>query len=344
MDNDTCRVFVSYSREDSELVKKIVKTLEDNGLLPLWDQNFRFGSGFHEQIKKYIAYAHVFMPVLTEGSIRRGWVHQEIGYAMALNIPVLPVTKDQTPGGMLAQLLAVPLSEDKEKLRQQLSEEVFLRIVATAREKTHALFECAELRQDRTQMMIDYTESVLDLGYCGRVRQKGGLSSFHIPDKPVNDEVWRDRYGDHYDQHRCLRQRKERQALEKHARKEGCMLIVDPYIDFQVYGPKAKAARIRSLMLFLKSADKDLVDIVVTRPEPREHHVTIVGNWFSAEAMSVYPKTGILQTIFTRHGPTVQNRIEAFDEEFGGYLKQQGLTRGKTIETAIGRLKEELAK
>lgn len=65
--------------------------LEQNGLTPVWDRSFSFGYGFHEQIENYIAHAHVFIPVITAESNKRGWVHQEIGYAKALHVPISDV-------------------------------------------------------------------------------------------------------------------------------------------------------------------------------------------------------------------------------------------------------------
>jgi len=73
----------------------------------MWDKTFSYGHGFHEQIKRFIAHAHIFLPVITEASSRRGVVHQEIGYAMALNVPVLPVTVGIIPGEMLQPLHVV---------------------------------------------------------------------------------------------------------------------------------------------------------------------------------------------------------------------------------------------
>lgn len=80
---NTYRVFISHSHEDLEKVENIVKALKENGLTPMWDKNFRYGQGFHEQIKNFISHAHVFMPFITEAFSKRGWVHQETGYAMA---------------------------------------------------------------------------------------------------------------------------------------------------------------------------------------------------------------------------------------------------------------------
>jgi len=48
---DRYRVFISYSHEDLALVTRIVEVPESIGLETLWDQNFLFGHGFHEQIR-----------------------------------------------------------------------------------------------------------------------------------------------------------------------------------------------------------------------------------------------------------------------------------------------------
>jgi sugar/nucleoside kinase (ribokinase family) len=66
------RVFISYSHGDIETVQRVVEVLKANGLTILWDQDFAFGRGFHEQIKTFISYAHVFLPVITVKSSERG--------------------------------------------------------------------------------------------------------------------------------------------------------------------------------------------------------------------------------------------------------------------------------
>lgn len=90
-------MFISYSHQDRKLVEQVEQVLRENGLDTLWDENFEFGHGFPEQIKNFIAHAHVFMPIITAA---RPWVHQEIGYAMALNVPLLPVCKGELPVGL----------------------------------------------------------------------------------------------------------------------------------------------------------------------------------------------------------------------------------------------------
>jgi hypothetical protein len=94
------RLFISYCREDIDLASKIVSLLKDAKLEPIWDQSFACGPAFLDEVKLSIAHCYVFVPILTERSAKRGWVHEEIGYASALNIPVMPLAHGQMPGQM----------------------------------------------------------------------------------------------------------------------------------------------------------------------------------------------------------------------------------------------------
>jgi hypothetical protein len=314
---DSYRIFVSYSHGDFELARSIVGVLKSNGLTPMWDKDFAWGHGFTEQIRNFISYSHVFVPLITKASSRRGWVHQEIGYATALNIPVLPVTTGSTPSGIIQQLLAVPLSDDRATRCEQLSVKVFSQLVRRAQKTSRPLFECAEYHEDRTAMMVEKATDVLELGYYGTVRQKGALSSFHIPDKPISHPAWQNRYGSppEIDEPRCLKLREERQALERHARQAGCRLIIDPSLTYEKWGQVARKARLQELLEFLQKMPDDRVEIAIKEEMDPEHSLTIVGDWFAAESISAAIGRGYRQTIFTRHAPSVMRRIEFFDQE-----------------------------
>jgi hypothetical protein len=41
------RIFLSYSHHDLSIAKAIDRILKDNGLAPMWDENFAYGRGFH---------------------------------------------------------------------------------------------------------------------------------------------------------------------------------------------------------------------------------------------------------------------------------------------------------
>jgi hypothetical protein len=161
------RVFISYSHEDTALVRAIVRVLEETGLVPLWDEDLAFGRGFDAQIKTLIAYAHVFLPLITASSIARGWVHQEIGYATALRVPVLPVCKGQLPGEMLQMLHAVRLGDDPATFGSKLPRAVFDDLITHAAGESRPLYECAMLPEERAVLLAEYADQVREITVAG---------------------------------------------------------------------------------------------------------------------------------------------------------------------------------
>jgi hypothetical protein len=340
---NTYRVFISYSHEDYELVDKLVKILEENGLTPMWDKNCPGGHKFPELIKNFIAHSHVFVPVITEASSKRGWVHQEIGYALALNVPILPITLDKVPGEMLHEYQAVAWHDNVEILKHELSLEKFANLVNHSQKNSRPLFECAELHEDRTMIMVGYATKVLELGFHSHVRQIGALSSFHIPDKPLSHPDWQLRYGKFRpSEFRCRWLWEERKVLERHARERGCSLIIDPYITYRKYGRRARTVRLKNLLEFLGSIDDDKVKVGIKKGIPEGHNLTIVGDWFAAESVSAALGKGYRQTIFTRHAPSVHKRIELFDMELENLLQTKGVASGLSRNAAIAEIKNIL--
>src|SRR4051812_41174276 len=116
------RVFISYSHKNREAFEAVSEALRVLGLIPWSDQDLAAGPGFTLQIQTKIAHSHLFVPILTPESHRRGWVHQEIGFAVALKVPCVPVCIGKVPEGMIAMAHAVVLdpgvspSEAREKL------------------------------------------------------------------------------------------------------------------------------------------------------------------------------------------------------------------------------------
>jgi hypothetical protein len=339
------RVFISYSHEDMGLAEKIVGILEEQGLTPMWDRNFAFGHGFHDQIKNFIAHAHVFMPILTNTSSQRGWVHQEIGYALALNVPVLPVTKDQLPGEMLQQLHAISLSDDREILGQQLSMEIFNQLVFRAQKNSRPLFEWAEDPVEGTMMMVEYATRVLELNAYGHVRQRGELSSFSIPDKHPADRIWKQRHGPMaLSDFHCKLLREERRLLERHARRAGISLIVNTQMKYDEIGDEAMQVRLKTLLSFLESLADDEVKVTVgiDRRLPKDQHFTILGDWFAVEATLDLRGIGYRQAVFTRHAANIRNRIDLFEDELHNLLEAQGINPESSRAVAIAKIKEML--
>ncbi len=392
------RIFISYSHLDERLVAEIEKALRQNGLTPMRDTNFAFGVGFHDQIKRFVEYAHVFMPVITRPSCVgssldsaetkaeiqcqrpgvSGWVHQEIGFAMAQNIPVLPVVIDCEPGQWLQTLHSVMLQKedvnDAKQMRSLFSQSLFRNLVNRFRNTRHATYQCGFLQEDRTLMLAEYADEVgqiqslfptptwkpgdVEPALSSIIRQKGALSSFHIPAEPLSDDVWTLRYGNlpKPEHHRRL-QREERLALTRHAETWGAKLIIDPTLPYTNQGPGVRKVRLQSLLKYLnsKSAARTQVAMMKTprsrtakkgetagthqQSSPRASSVTIVGNWFLAESVSAVSGSGYYQTIFTRHAPSMQARIEEFDSEFDSLLDKHHWTANDSRKNAIRELK-----
>jgi hypothetical protein len=317
------RVFISYSHQDYELVTKIVEILESNDIKAMWDRDFRFGHGFHEQIKNFIAHSHVFLPVITPTANKRNWVHQEIGYAMSLNIPILPLAAGQLPGEMIREIHAVQVGDNMTELKEILSRNVIANIVQRYSDTAYALFRCADYAEDRATMMAKYCNDVKELGYSALFRQKGALSSLHIPDKIITNPVWKERYGglDRGPTHSKL-QREERLAIEVHARSAGCKLIINPYISYDKYDNchSVRLVRLNCLLEFLESMPDFQCQVAINPTMDHDQSLTILGDWFAAESVSARIGQGYRQTIFTRHAPSMLSKIESFDQEFNELL------------------------
>jgi hypothetical protein len=342
---DRYRIFISYSHSDEALVTKIESILREAGFNPMRDKQFAFGSGFHEQIKLFISHAHVFMPILTKTSSDRGWVHQEIGYAMAMNIPMLPIAIGRFPGEMLQTLHALSLTEEEASgdlsfLKDEFSLSKVTNLVNRFSDVSMAQHTVAEFSQDRSQMIAEYADALVKMQAYAMVRQRGILSSFHIPTEVITNPIWRIRYGNHQKQLFNNRlNRSERLALEQHARQAGCRLIINPSITFEKYGREARLSRLRSLCDFLETMTDELCSIAFTEPDAELNSITIVGNWFIAEAVAGTLGEGYRQTNFSRHAPSMQSKIDLFDQEMTELLRLRNWPREQSRSLAIRELK-----
>jgi hypothetical protein len=334
------RVFISYSHQDKELVNRLDNYLETEcEINVIWDKNLAAGSGFHEQIRDSIASAHIFMPLITKESSQRGWVHQEIGYAMALNIPVLPVTTENLdPGGMLQMIHAVKIDEKVENLSQFFNKRTFEILIMNT--SSAPIFLCAHLPEERTRMITEYSDKISNIDEHGIVRQKGGLSSFHIPDDCIQKPIWSERYYPEIksEYHKRL-QRHERLALEKHAKTAGYKLIISPEYAINGRDDRAIVARLETLITFLEKSDSETSVVAILDIEASRESLTIVGDWFLAESVSFRKSDGFTNTFFTRDTFEIGRRTEDFECELHELLEQKQWTAENSKENAIVELK-----
>ena len=354
------RVFVSYSREDLALVDKLQQHLKSVGALPMFDQHIKYADRFSEEIRRQISYAHIFITLITEKSKESPWVLQEIGYAMGLRVPVLPLALDQPPAGMAGEIQAFKVDPELEGLNDVLTPDDLSDVVKTAQRETTAMLECTEKLSARTEKIVQNAVRIYER-YCkyygpAKIRQRMAYSSFSIPKQRINNPIWERREGLDLrgpETRELLQQ--ERLIMEKHALKGGCDLILDPYVrssstlninsnysETEIEKIKISTrTRLETLIDFLDSMPDELVRVVFQEGKI-EGGMHLVGDWFATEAVVPKYKGGYKQTTFTHHAPTVLSKIKAFDSEFEEILEETNLLGKSSREAAIETLKNIL--
>jgi len=340
--NQHLRVFISYSHEDKELVRILAEVIDKNGMESIYDdkQGLQIGTGFKEEIIHFISHAHIFLPLLTETSLKRPWVQQEIGYAVAMRVPTVPVAINCEPGEFLHGIQAIQLKTlDRAELQKRLTPAA-LQVCLQKRPLRGALYECAATTDQRAVLLAEYARAVSDTGNAGLVRQFGGLSSFHIPAETIDHSLWSLRYGS---QHQSEEHKRvlweERMALTNHAKAKGCRIIVDPDLTYEFYGGEARRTRLGCLLGFLREM-KGVPCEVAMAGHGMNESITIVGDWFAARSVLGKMGDGYRQTIFTRHAPTIAKMIDEFDRRFGQTL--HGLPPAKSRKYAIAEIERRI--
>jgi len=342
------RVFISYSHSDRHFVERLVEALDKAGVTPLWDNDLLPGTGFSDQIQSFTINSHVLMPFITTASAERPWLHQEIGFAIALGKPVLPVILGGLPLGIISGIQAVQLREDLADAPIKLLAEYIRRLVDGMPDRP-ASYECPEDNTRRALLLARYADSVWAIQRSGQVRQMASLTTFHLPDRGAADPVWKKYFpGTPDDRFLFEALRRERVALQRHARKSGCWLILDPVERlenvYRRHGPSSVRARVSGLLQFLR--DDSLPDVVVAINDDAERmsSVTLVGDWFSSEAVSSGGKRVIREAFFTRDALTVRQQIEDFDNRMRDLLAVCGWDAKAARAEAVSYLQAYLDK
>jgi hypothetical protein len=86
---------------------------------------------------------------------------------------------------------------------------------------------------------------------------------------------------------------------------------------------------------------RDKIRIAIREGMPKSESLTIVGDWFAAESVSASIGKGYRQTIFTRYAPTVQSKIDEFEEEVNEVIIKDPST-GNSVDYVKNRLEKIL--
>lgn len=342
-DESKLRAFISYSHSDRPAFEAVNATLRALGLAPWSDQDLEAGHGFTEQIQTKIAHSHLFVPILTPESHNRGWVHQEIGFAVALKVPCVPICIGRIPEGMIAMAHAVVFGDDADlsQLEEKIGRVRFVHLVQAASRELGAPSDCAQEPEDRALMIERYAdEAHFNLGpSCVRIH--GGMSSFSLPDESPEHPAWRARYADQPRSPNAYKLlRRERRSLEQHARAGGLGLIAHVGLDVDGHcGPGAKRARLCILKQFLESlrGPEERFRVALVSEHPPDLFLA-VGDWFTAESRAPRPVRGVVQTVFTVHAPSVGRRLQEFDADLGKLLEARATPPIDSRQAAIAEL------
>ena len=342
------RIFLCFAHKDSDIRNIVDKHLQSLGMEVGWSGSLLAGTRFADQIRDGISRAHLFIPILTTSASRRPWVHQEIGFALGMNIPVLPLAIGELPGGMAEELQAMSLDDSNSRLENELKTKLtrdkIEQLIGLQSSESKAVFQSAELHEDRTRMLYEAARRILQLGKRVKIRQAGALTSFSLPAKPQPDSFWDECDGDGPPRCPGLRRDapKERYYLEQHAQVAGCDLIISPSIRLTVRGDQAKKLRLTILRDFLATmAQRPEVKVraaLVDGTSTFAGNTLFIGDLFMAESITPTPGFGYRQTLGTWHAPTILQRVEQFDREF-----EQLWNPTQTLANAIQRLEEFIA-
>jgi hypothetical protein len=338
------RVFLSYAHADRGKAEQVDVLLRHLGLTPVWDKDIPAGRAFDDVIRKRIAQAHVFMPLITLNSCDRPWVHQEIGYALGIGVPVVPVAIGVLPEGMLSGLQAICVNDDLSDFRKGLEGAGIESLVRSfgARgelERLGIMTHVAEFSEERTMRLIRYAT---ETPRPARVRQRAIFSSFSLPDAEPKHRVWElieppERRSEYL---RTLL-RDERRVLEEHARIGGCSLVLTPFLDFSSVGARVHRAQLETLREFLASMPADMIAVGIVDGR-FSGNLTIIGDWFGAKAVPPQPGSEYRQTVFTHHAATVLRWADDFDRELERSLQERGIDVHGSRDHAVKRIDDRL--
>lgn len=293
--------------------------------------------------------SHAFLALLTKSSIARPWLHQEIGHAVALGKPILPVSiaDEQAsvvlPEGIIGGIQAIELRVDLRDAASVLTAERFQSLIEGGKVKG-ALCECAEDNSQRALLLAHYAKSIASLSSYGEVRQRASLGTFCLPDRGKDDPLWK-RYFPATPNDRTMFDslQRERFSLASHAERCGCRLILDPVERlqnvFRRQGIGSVRARVAGLISFLRDRDvvRDVI-VAINDDRKRENSLTIVGDWFSSEAVSSGTKSVLREAVFTREWHVVRQQIKDFDARLHDHLVAREWTEKTSRSKAIAYL------
>ena len=90
-------VFLSYQHEDKQWASKLVEALSEAGIRVWSDMELNFGDVLSDKIEQALHSSDYTVFVLNRESVRSNWTAAELGAALALGKPMIPVVASDVP-------------------------------------------------------------------------------------------------------------------------------------------------------------------------------------------------------------------------------------------------------
>ena len=84
-------IFISYSRQDSAYVEKLIAAFEARGLSAWLDNRIDYGTAWQREIEKHLEACQAFVLVMTPRADQSHWVKCELSFALELKKPIFPL-------------------------------------------------------------------------------------------------------------------------------------------------------------------------------------------------------------------------------------------------------------
>lgn len=109
------KIFISYSNEDKLIAGEIKRLLED-----LWGidvflahEDIEPSTQWQEELIKELKACHIILPIITSDFYNSPWANQEVGFALARDIPIVPIHAGRIPCGFIARYQALKYDESE---------------------------------------------------------------------------------------------------------------------------------------------------------------------------------------------------------------------------------------
>ena len=102
------RVFISHVDQHKKRATQIKNALADLGIASfVAHEDIEPSEEWQTEIIRALSSMNMFIALLTEGFKESNWTDQEVGFAIARRIPILPVGKELTPYGFMGKYQAL---------------------------------------------------------------------------------------------------------------------------------------------------------------------------------------------------------------------------------------------